>query len=60
MNTLQISVEKNLVISRFNGEGEGRVACSFVSEDQVATIITNHNKCEELNPSKANAKAVRV
>jgi|14_taG_2_1085336.scaffolds.fasta_scaffold126497_2 hypothetical protein len=60
MNSLNISVENKMVIGRLNGEGEGTKICSFVSEDQVSSIIDNHNKSEELNPTKRNAKAVRV
>ena len=59
-NILQISVENNLVIARFNGEGEGNKYCGYVSEEQVQNIIDSHNQSEKLSPSSRNAKAVRV
>jgi len=59
-NTLQITVEDNQVISRFNGEGEGAVIAGFVNEAQVNAIIEAHNASEQIAPSKRNAKAIRV
>ena len=60
MNTLEISVENNLVIGRFNGEGEGSVICSYTSEQQVSNIIIANNESENANPSARNPLAVRV
>ena len=57
-NILNISVEDNLVISRYNGEGSGSVVCGFESNKQVQKIIDNHNDCEKMNPSIRNATAV--
>jgi hypothetical protein len=59
MNTLNISVENNMVVSRYNGEGEGTKLCGFVSDKQVQDLVNNHNKSEEISPSRRNAKAVR-
>ena len=56
-NTLQITIENNLVISRLNGLGEGTTLCGYVNKEQVQQIISKHNKCEELNPSTFNALA---
>tara|TARA_R110002095_G_C4251583_1_gene240168 strand:+ start:7210 stop:7392 length:183 start_codon:yes stop_codon:yes gene_type:complete len=60
MNTLDITVENNNVVSRFNGEGEGGVVCSFTSEQAVQNIINAHNESEVINPSRQNATARRV
>jgi len=60
MSTLQISVENNLVIGRFNGEGKGSVICDYQNCEQVEAIIETHNICEQLNPTVRNAKAIRV
>ena len=60
MNTLNITVENNNVVSRFNGDGEGTVICSFESNNQVQNIINAHNESELINPTPRNAKAVMV
>tara|TARA_R110000737_G_scaffold125041_2_gene157505 strand:- start:3951 stop:4139 length:189 start_codon:yes stop_codon:yes gene_type:complete len=57
-NTLNITVENDQVISRFNSEGEGTVVCSYVNDDQIDAIVYNHNKSELVAPSIRNAKAI--
>jgi hypothetical protein len=56
-NTLQVTIENNLVISRLNGLGKGSTLCGYVNKEQVEQIISNHNKCEALKPSVVNALA---
>jgi hypothetical protein len=58
MNTLQISVENRMIVSRLNGLGEGYKIGGFVSEDQVKAIVAAHNKCEQTNPTRTNATAI--
>lgn len=58
MSTLNISIENGNVVSRFNGEGEGTIICSYVSDKQVTDIINAHNESETINPTPRNAKAV--
>jgi len=59
-NKLFLSIENNTVVSRLNNKGKGSIVCGFVNDKQVDELIKEHNKCEELNPSIVNAKAVRA
>jgi len=60
MSTLNISIENDQIISRFNGKGKGSIVCPYINEDQVNKIISNHNKRESINPTAGNPQAIRV
>ena len=60
MNTLDITVENNNVVSRFNGEGEGTIITNCTSDEVISNIIKAHNESEAMNPSVRNATARRV